>query len=298
MRSGGYLFIEGVKNLWKNRTMTTASVVVLVSSLLLTAVSLVLSVNLESIMDELQGGNSITIYLEDTTPKLIAVQVGEAIRTLDNVATCEYIEGEEALASLIESMGTSANIFEGLDNFLPDSFKISLNDLTLYEETIGTISDMDYVDTYTDYSEVAATLNDISDLVNIACLAFIVVLGTVSLFIISNTIKVTMFSRRVEINIMKSVGATNFFVKVPFIVEGFLIGVISGSISFFALDLAYDAITMQINKLFPIISVVNLDMYELEIFIAFIIVGSFFGIFGGLISISRYLKNEGERITK
>lgn len=298
MRSCGYLLIEGVKNLWKNRTMTSASVVVLVASLLITAVAVILSINLDSIMEDLQGGNSITIYLEDSTPKLVAVQIGEEIRSMDNVATCEYIQGEDALEDLMESMGSSASVFEGLDNFLPDALQISLTDLSLYEETISTISNMEYIDTYTDYSEVAETLNEIRDLVDIAGIVLIVILGTVSLFIISNTIKVTMFSRRIEISIMKSVGATNLFIRIPFIVEGLLIGIISGSFAFLAIDLAYDAVTMQIYKLLPIITIVNLDMYELEILLAFIIVGSVFGVFGGLISINRFLKNEGEKITQ
>ena len=117
----------------------------------------------------------------------------------------------------------NAVVLEGLDgdeNPLPDAYQISMHDLSKYDETIQQIQAIEGVDHYTDYSDIATKLSNIDMIVRVASLAIIVILAIVSLFIISNTVKVTMFSRRTEISIMKSVGATNGFVRIPFIVEG------------------------------------------------------------------------------
>lgn len=127
---------------------------------------------------------------------------------------------------MMDLLGENAVVLEGLDgdeNPLPDAYQISMHDLSKYDETIQQIQAIEGVDHYTDYSDIATKLSNIDMIVRVASLAIIVILAIVSLFIISNTVKVTMFSRRTEISIMKSVGATNGFVRIPFIVEGMLI---------------------------------------------------------------------------
>ncbi len=125
-------------------------------------------------------------------------------------------------------------------------------------------------------------------------LAILVVLGVVSLFIISNTLKVTIFSRRMEINIMKSVGATNGFVRIPFIVEGVLIGVFSGLISATALYFGYDKGVEIVYGIVKFLNIIDIRPYAVTLYLAYVLVGMLFGIMGGVISIRRYLKNEGE----
>ncbi len=295
MRSTGYLLIEGIKGLWKNRTMTFASIIVLVSGLLITGIAALLSINVDFIMNEIQGSNSITVYLETTTPKITAIQIGEEIRSMDNVSNCTYIPGDEALEQMILSMGEDGSVLEGLGTgFMPDAYNISLKDLDMYQESINQISAMEYVDSYTDYAELADRLNELSTLINYGSIALISILSVVSLFIISNTIKVTMFSRRIEISIMKSVGATNGFVRLPFIVEGILIGLLAGAISFTVIFFAYDQVTEAIYNLVPFITVVNIDPYMYYLLIGCMAVGAIFGMMGGVISIGRYLKREGE----
>ena len=120
-------------------------------------------------------------------------------------------------------------------------------------------------------------------------------LGLVSLFILSNTIRLTMYSRRFEISIMKSVGATDWFVRIPFIVEGIIIGIISAIISATMLKLLYDVLIGYINKMIPF-SHIPFSSVSLPIFLAFIAAGVAFGLIGGLISISKYLKKEGGEI--
>lgn len=214
--------------------MSIASIGVLISCLLLTGCASLVSINLTSMMSSIEDNNSITVYLTNGLPSLSAVQVGDQIRSIENVNECTFVPKDDGLADMMDLLGENAVVLEGLDgdeNPLPDAYQISMHDLSKYDETIQQIQAIEGVDHYTDYSDIATKLSNIDMIVRVASLAIIVILAIVSLFIISNTVKVTMFSRRTEISIMKSVGATNGFVRIPFIVEGMLIGLISGGIS-------------------------------------------------------------------
>ena len=132
----GYLFKEGFKNLWKNRTMSIASIGVLIACLLLTGCAGLVSVNLTSMMESIEGNNSITIYLNDALPALSAIEVGDQIRDIENINTCTFIPKDDALAEMMESLGDDGAILEGLDgdnNFLPDAYSARQTAVTLSE---------------------------------------------------------------------------------------------------------------------------------------------------------------------
>ena len=294
----GYLFKEGIKGLWKNRTMSIASICVLISCLLMTGIAGLISLNLSSTMHGIESNNTVTVFLENGLPSLTAVQIGEQLRALDNVSECTFVPKEDGLKNVIGGMDTEhdSDLFAALgeDNPLPDAYTISLSDLSRYEETLATITAIEGVDKTNNISSVVEKLNDLERLVRYVSLAILVVLGLVSLFIISNTLKVTIFSRRMEINIMKSVGATNGFVRVPFIVEGVLIGVFSGVISATALYFGYDKAVEVVYGIVKFLNIIDLRPYGLTLYIAYVLVGMLFGVMGGVISIRRYLKKEGE----
>lgn len=292
----GYLLKEGIRSLWTNRTMTLASVCVLISCLLLTGTAVLFSMNIATAMKDVENSNSITVYLDDNLPALKAVEVGEQLRQLDNIATCDYVPKDEALKDILEGMGDEGSVFEGLtgsDNFLPDAYHISFEDISKYDETIAAIESLEGVNKYTDYSEIIDRLNSIDNMVRIFGVVVVAVLGVVSLFIIANTIKVTMFSRRLEISIMKSVGATDMFVRIPFIVEGMLIGLISSLLSTLIIGLAYVRIMDAIVNVIPFFTPVVMDTFFWPMMGCFVLAGLLFGMMGGLISIRRYLKHEG-----
>lgn len=294
----GYLFKEGVKGLWKNRTMSIASVCVLISCLLMTGIAGLLSLNLSSTMKGIESNNSITVFLENGLPALTAVQVGEQIRALDNVSECTFVPKDDGLKIVVGGMDSEhdSDLFAAIseDNPLPDAFTISMADLNRYDETISAIRGIEGVDKVNDISSVVTKLNDLDKLVRYVSLAILIVLGLVSLFIISNTLKVTIFSRRMEINIMKSVGATNGFVRIPFIVEGMLIGTLSGLISATALYFGYDKAVEMVYGIVQFLSIIDIRPYALTLYLAYVLAGMLFGIMGGVISIRRYLKHEGE----
>ena len=132
MHSIGYLFKEGLKSLWKNRTMSIASVAVLISCLLMTGIAGLLSVNLSMTMKSIEGNNSITVYLEDGLPSLTAVKVGEEIKKIDNISECTLVTKDEGLERMMRDMDGSTDLFNGLlgdENTLPDAYIISMVDL-------------------------------------------------------------------------------------------------------------------------------------------------------------------------
>lgn len=297
LHSIGYLFREGLKSLWKNRTMSIASVGVLISCLLMTGVAGLLSMNLSETMESIEGNNTITVFLKENLPSLTAVKVGEDLRQLDNIAECTFVPKDDGLADMMQSLGGDGTLFNGLqgaDNPLPDAYTISMVDLSKYDETISAVQALEGVDRVSNYRDVAKKLSNLDQLVRYCSIAIVIILGIVSLFIISNTVKVTMFSRRMEISIMKSVGATNGFVRIPFIVEGIVIGVISGAISATVLYFAYDKAVEAVYGIVPFLTAVDIQPYVWMLYLGYIVVGMLFGIMGGVISIGKYLKKEGE----
>ena len=297
LHSIGYLFREGIKSLLKNRTMCIASIGVLISCLLMTGIAGLLSLNLSVTMESIEGNNTLTVMLRQDVPSLTAVRIGEEIRQIDNVAECTFVPKDSALEGIMADVDGGTDLFEefaGDENPLPDSYKISLSDLSLYDETISAITAIDGVDSISDYRAVANKLSRLDRLLRYCRIGIVIILAVVSLFIIANTVKVTIFSRRVEINIMKSVGATNGFVRVPFIVEGIIIGIISGLVSATVLYFAYDQAVEVVYGLAPWLTIVNIRPYVWLIYGGYLVVGMLFGLLGGTISIGKYLKKQGE----
>lgn len=299
MKNFGYLLKEGIKNIWTNRTMSLASVAVLMSCLLMTGAAVLFSWNIKTAMSMVEGNNSIKVYIKQDVPSLKALQIGDQIRKLDNVATCDFVSKNDGMKEMKQMVGEqNAGLLDGLEgdnNWLPDAFRISMKDLSKYKETASKITSIEGVDKIYDYQELADKLTHINSIVTNVGLVVVVALSLVSLFIIANTIRVAMYSRRLEISIMKSVGATNGFIRVPFLVEGMVIGLAAGGIAAGLLHLLYYRIvsSMGISALF---NVVDLNRMMGPLVAVFMLMGALFGAVGGIISIGRYLKKEGGSI--
>ena len=299
MKNFGYLLKEGIKNIWTNRTMSLASVAVLMSCLLMTGAAVLFSWNIKTAMSMVEGNNSIKVYIKQDVPTLKALKIGDEIRKLDNVATCDFVSKEDGMKEMKQMVGEqNAGLLDGLEgdnNWLPGTFRISMKDLSKYKETAAKITSIEGVDKIYDYQELADKLTRIDHIVTNVGLIVVAALSLVSLFIIANTIRVAMYSRRLEISIMKSVGATNWFIRVPFLVEGMVIGVAAGGVAAALLNLVYYRVvsSMGISSLF---NVVNLNSMMAPVVALFMLIGALFGAVGGIISIGRYLKKEGGSI--
>lgn len=296
MRGFGYLLKEGFKNVWSNRIMSIASVCVLISCLILTGAAELLSLNVEKVVDSVGQSNETTVYLKDSVSELEAVYIGKDIEKIDNVTSVRFYSKVDAFETYREDLGDE--LFDRIsekNNPLPDSYIVAMDDLSLYENTVKQIQAIDGVDTITNRSEIAKKLTDISNLVNIICFWIVIALIVISLFIIANTIRATMYSRRFEISIMKSVGATNHFVRLPFLVEGVIIGLVSSIIGIGCISLLYNAGMNAIEQFIPFDAIPLSDVI-IFVAVAFLIAGILIGFFGSFISIRKYLKMEGNEI--
>ncbi len=297
MKGFGYLVKEGFKNVYSNRIMSIASICVLVSCLVLTGAASLFTVNVEKIVDMVQKNNETIVYISDDRTELEAIQIGKKIEELDNVNTAVFVSKEEALEQYKDKLGEQ--LFARIEdrNRMPDSFRVSFEELSGYDETVNEIKQIDGVQSILDRREFADKLSKISSLINLISIGIVAALIIISLFIIANTIRATMYSRRFEISIMKSVGATNMFVRMPFLIEGMVIGFISAALSTGALALLYQAIVGVIDKTgLSVDFIIPFTDVVIPLCLAFVAVGILVGFFGSFISIRKYLKMEGNEI--
>ena len=293
-----YLVKQGFKNLWNNRLMSLASVGVLVSCMLLIGAAALLSVNISSIVEAVEDQSEAIVYLEDGLDDAAIEEVRDGLIATGKISTIEFISKEDALLSMMESMGDDGMLFEAYskENNLPDSFRVTFDDVSNLENTVIHIEALLGVDSVSALTEVASVITGIKNMAYVGGTIIIGLLIAVSLMIIGNTIKITVFSRKREVNIMKYVGATNGFIRLPFIVEGISLGVISGALSYGIIYFAYDYLVKWVSSqsatwFSQIISdLVPFSAVSQYLLVGFIGGGAFIGLFGCVAFIGKHLK--------
>lgn len=296
MSSFGYLIKEGFKNLVHNRLMTLASIGVLISCLVLTGSAVMLTVNVSNIVDSVGDTNVTKVFLDDSYTKLEAVYKGKELSQVANVAQVEFIDKDEAIQAYRDQLGDEvfANM-SGDDNPLPYAYSVKMDDLSKYDDTVAKIKEVEGVASVSSHREVAEKLTNLSSFITTMSLWIILALAIISLFIISNTIRMTMFSHRFEISIMKSVGATNAFVRVPFIIEGVVIGLISAIVAIVLLFVLSDAVINSVKNILDF-QYTRFTEVMWPIIGAFVGAGVLVGSLGSMVSIRRFLTHEGNEI--
>ena len=278
--------------------MSLASVGVLVSCMLLIGAAALLSVNVSSIVDAVEDQSEAVVYLDDGLDSSSIEQVRAGIISTGKVSTVEFISKEDALFSMMESLGDDGLLFEAYqkDNNLPDSFRVTFTDVSNLKETVVFLEGLEGVYSVSALTEVAEVITGIKNMAYIGGTIIIGLLIAVSLMIIGNTIKITVFSRRREVNIMKYVGATNGFIRLPFIVEGISLGIFSGALSYGIIYFAYDYIVKWVSSqtatwfgqmISELVPFAEISQYLL---IGFVGGGAFIGLFGCVAFIGKHLK--------
>ncbi len=295
-----YLTKQGIQNVWSNRLMSIASIAVLTSCLLLIGIAVMLYANIDMALENVQEQNIIMVYLEDDISEEDINTVGQDIRMISDIESAEFVSKEEAYQSQLESLGDDAKLMEGLEeNPLPDSYEVYLKTLDHYDTVQESLTSIDHVESVRGNSDLAEQVRQLSRAVTIVSVGIIVLLLAVSLFIIANTVRVTMYNRRLEISIMKAVGATNWFVRWPFIIEGIIIGILSGLVSEGLVYGMYTLVLKNIGNVFTLFggAAIPFSAYAWQMLGAFILVGVLAGAFGSIVSMTRYLKEQGSVIS-
>lgn len=297
-----YLIKEGFRNTWTNRMMSIASICVLMSCLVLIGSASMIFLNIDALITSIEEENVIMVYAEDgtTQDQLTAMRV--ELDRIDNVKTVEFVPKETAWQEQLETMGEAEAAFfteRSNDIPLPDAFKVTVDNLDGFNKTVESIKTVDNIDIVRENRDLAKKLVTIRQGISVIAIAIIAVLFVISLFIISNTIKLTVYSRRLEISIMKSVGATNSFVQLPFVVEGMLLGIISGAIGLGLVWGVYELAITQFADLFKSLKLTPLAFmdYALPMLGIFIAIGIVSGVGGSLITMRKYLNKEGSEIS-
>ena len=297
-----YLIKEGFRNTWTNRMMSIASICVLLSCLVLIGSASMIFLNINSLVERIEDENVIMVYISDNTSDADIDEMGRKITAMSNVDKLEFVAKEDAWAEQLETMEEAqAKFFTEVstDIPLPDAYKVTVKDLSQFKQTVSEIKKLDHIDTVRENTDLAKKLDTISHGISIIAIIIISVLFAISLFIISNTIKLTVYSRRLEISIMKSVGATNSFVRLPFVVEGMILGIVSGAVSLGVVWGIYELAINQFSELFASIGITPLAFtdYALMMLGVFLAIGIISGVGGSLITMRRYLNKEGSEIS-
>ncbi|HIZ83006.1 MAG TPA: permease-like cell division protein FtsX [Firmicutes bacterium] len=295
LRSVRYLTVEGLKNIWVNRLMSIASIGVLVACMLMMGVAIILSLNVDKALGQLEEQNVVMAYFEDTLSEEEARAACDQLAAISNVASAEFIPKDEGLERQMATMDEAQQqYFQWLedDNPLPDAARVTLSDLSLFDTTVEQIQNSPGVASINESRDLAMTISSITNALTIAGIGVIALLLLIALVIVANTVRVTMYSRKLEISIMKAVGATNSFIRLPFVVEGVVLGILSAGITTGVVYLVYKA-AMGIMQSALAIQPIPFSQFAWPLFGVFAGMGILTGLISSIFMISKYLRKEG-----
>ena len=226
-----YLFKQGIKNIWTNRIMSVASFCILLVSLLLIGLTILMVENINQFIGGIENKNEVVIFLEDGVDEITINSMENTLKAMENVSTVTFYSKDEALTDMQSSMENADELFKYVEedeNPLPDAFRIRIADIEHISVTLMEINRMKGIDSIKSPTDFINILTGLKQFVSVVFLLILGALVLVSLVIISNAARASVDIRKREISIMKLVGATNTFIKVPFFVEGMFIGVLAG----------------------------------------------------------------------
>ncbi len=322
-----YLAANGFKNIWLNKLMSIASIGVLVACMSVIGLAVAISLNVDHTLSELEQQNVIMVYFEDRNSALYKVRAEQGsdatlekaeseiteddytihtladavllckkIEELDNISSVKYFSSDEMLNDAKESISrpeSSTDIFSVVENPMSCGARVTMTDLSLFDETIEAIEKLKGVDEVSSLREIAEKITIIKKAIAIVGFWIVAILMIISLVIVSNTIRVTMYNRKLEISIMKAVGATDSFVRLPFMIEGVTIGLASAGITVTVLYFVYNAVKEAVKNALSLTSIIPFEEFFLPVLGIFAGIGCFAGIFSSAVMINKYLRKEG-----
>ena len=287
-----YFLHEGLSNMFSHGFMSFAAIGITVACLLIMGTFTLVAVNADANLKQVESENEILAFIDDTYTEEQAKALQSKLEAVDNVASATFISREEAMETFI-SEHPDEEYFQDLDpNILRDRFAIKVKDLRKQSETVEKIRNVEGVGGISAYAELTNGFIAVRNIATVICVALIAVLFVISVFIISNTIKLTTFDRREEIAIMRMVGATNGFIRWPFVYEGFMIGLLSAVIAFGLQWLLYAAVAKGVanSDTLKLIHVVDFTTFWKPVAAVFAGAGILIGVGGSLSAIRKFLQ--------
>ena len=287
-----YLIREGLKNLFKNKKSTMSSLMIMCATMLIFGVFFVIGENINAFVKNVADAQEIRVIIADTATEDDIVELGEQLHEIEGVRNAVFVSKEDAYEYMKEWLGEE--LLEGREMLFSVAYDVTLTELEMNDEVQESILQLDHVKKIESSNKVITQIINLANGVRLVTAGLLVLLVIISIAIISNTIKLTVHARRKEISIMKYVGATNSFIRWPFLVEGVIIGVVAGLLSVAIIGIAYTIIADKTaGTMFLEMANWQLvqfsDMFKL-ILTVYLGLGVGIGVVGSSISMKKYLE--------
>lgn len=289
-----YIFKEGFKSIWRNRMMSLASISSVGATLVILGVVLITILNINNMSNIVKEEfDEIEVFLLDELTLKEIDDIEDEINDYDGVNSVVFISKEEALQSMKEDWGKDGSLLNDSEDALPNSFILTVNDVKYADKIVSRLEGIQGIEEVKYFKDIIKKMISFTEFVRMAGFIIIGILTLISMFIISNTIKITVAARKTDINIMKYVGGTNGYIRGPFMIEGMTLGLIGSLVAVLIINFGYFYIHNNISeKLSVLFSVYTIKPEILlnEMLIVFIAVGTGIGILGSIFSLRKYLK--------
>lgn len=287
-----YFFREGIRGVFLHGFMSFAAISVIAACLLIMGSFSLLAVNIDRVIEDLRNQNEILVFIDESLSLAEAKSIGTRISNMENIEKCTWISKEEAFEDYKESLGDQSTALEGLEdnNFLRHRYAVLLSDVSQMESMMETLKKIPGVADVNAKVEISEFILSLRSVVSAVSVSLIVMLLGVSVFIISNTVKLATFDRREEIGIMRVVGATHSFIRWPFVIEGFLLGVIGAVLGFFLQWGVYSYMDKAVQGVLPIFTMQPFSDLILLVLLLFVVFGFVVGVLGSVLTIRKFLR--------
>lgn len=288
----GYLINEGFKSILTHGVMSFATVTIVVACLVIMGSFTLIAVNIDAMLDDLEADNQIIAYVEETIPEEEARTLQADIEYITNVSSVQFVSREQAMEEFASQYEDQTLLQDVEATVFRDRYIIYLNDIALTADTQAQLEGITGIADVRAHLEVAEGMVTVRNVVSAVSMILVIVLVIVSVFIMTNTVKLATYSRREEIAIMKMVGASNGFIRFPFVVEGIVLGLVGGLLAFFIEWGIYDILANKImtGMMGNLINVVPFAAVNTIVLIVYLGVGLVVGTFGSSIAIRNYLR--------
>ena len=287
-----YFAHEGLSNMFSHGFMSFVAIGITVACLLIMGTFTLVAVNANGLLEDLEQENEILAYVDDTYTETQAKALQKKLEDIPNVTSAVYISKEQATKDFAARY-PEEELFQSLDpEILRDRYAIKVADLEQQSQTVEQIEAVQGIARVNAYEEIAGGFVTVRNVATVVCVALIAILFVVSVFIISNTIKLTTFDRREEIAIMRMVGATNGFIRWPFVYEGFLFGILGAAIAVFLQWGLYEAVAKGVanNDTLQLIHIIPFRQLWIPVVVTFAGAGIIIGVGGSLSAIRKFLQ--------
>ncbi len=291
----GRSFVDSFKSIFRNFSLSIASVSCTIITLVLVAFGILVSYNITTITEHIEKELTMVVFIDSSTSEERINTIRNEINSIDNINSIEYRSKDEIKSSLVAEDEVMASIIDTLgeeENPLQSTFIIKVKDIKKIKETAATLNNIENVTSVRYGESMIDNVISSFDMIKHICLVFVIALVIVTIFLITNTIKITIFSRRNEINIMRLVGTSNTVIKLPFIFEGFLLGAIGSIIPIIATIIGYTYLYeanggILFSNLFVLVKPSSIVYYTALILFA---LGAIVGMIGSSEAVRKYLK--------